>query len=94
MSIRKDVYEFYGYACAWCHRTQNLEVHHKTFKGMGGRKGLARIKSESIENLILLCRVCHDRIHGIKAIIGDFSCEVCWRKLECPVFELRRNNED
>ena len=37
------------------------DIHHIEPKGMGGSK-----KQDYIENLIALCRSCHNRAHGIE----------------------------
>lgn len=37
---------------------QSTEIHHLTVKGMGGRKN-----SDVIENLIAVCRECHNKCH-------------------------------
>ena len=46
--------------CEWCGRTDRpLQHHHIRFRSAGG--------SDTIENLILLCDVCHrDLAHGVK----------------------------
>lgn len=41
--------------CKHCGSTRNLEVHHKTYKNFG---------RESIDDLITLCRDCHEKMHG------------------------------
>jgi 5-methylcytosine-specific restriction endonuclease McrA len=33
-----------------------VDIHHKKFKSQGG--------TDDVENLIALCRKCHDRAHG------------------------------
>ena len=49
-------YEYY--ACEWCGRTATVDVHHIENRGIGGSKLL-----DTPENLIGLCRPCHDRAH-------------------------------
>jgi phage terminase large subunit GpA-like protein len=43
--------------CQGCGSEKNLDVHHKTYK---------RFKHESDEDLILICRQCHEQIHKKK----------------------------
>lgn len=40
------------------------EIHHVVPKRMGGRHGEAKKRSESIDNLQLLCVKCHRGKHG------------------------------
>ena len=73
----KLYYEHYGYAecdavlCQVC-GTVACDIHHISPKGMGGRAGKDRI-----DNLIALCRKCHEDAHaskiskeGLRAIIN------------------------
>ena len=41
--------------CATCPRTSGLEVHHRTY---------ARLGHEHPSDLVVLCRLCHGRLHG------------------------------
>jgi hypothetical protein len=45
------------------------EVHHKKFRSQqeGNEPG----------NLILLCKACHDAVHGIPSNLNGHSCETC-----------------
>lgn len=43
-----------GYRCAICGTGKNLQVHHITYDDLG---------SESIENLLTLCKRCHEQVH-------------------------------
>jgi 5-methylcytosine-specific restriction endonuclease McrA len=45
--------------CESCRRTRAVDVHHVQPKGVGGRKG-----AEVLENLIGLCRLCHNKAHS------------------------------
>ena len=47
--------------CEHCGKT-SVDIHHVDIKGMGGCKSADRI-----DNLIALCRLCHDKAHGIEA---------------------------
>lgn len=65
--------------CQWCQRAVNLQTHHITFKGMGGRHGKAKEVSEAPANKVSLCTVCHGAAHGLRVIDNGFSCRACWR---------------
>lgn len=59
--------------CECCHKAVAVDVHHCEPKGMGGSK-----LRDYIENLIGLCRACHDEAHSnpafnekLKAIAAD-----------------------
>ena len=48
-----------GYTCQCCkgkHKDSKLEVHHILFRSNGG--------SDEAENLITLCKTCHDKVHA------------------------------
>lgn len=44
------------FICQHCHQTAAVDIHHIIFKSRGG--------SDEVENLIALCRECHDKAHG------------------------------
>ena len=63
----KQVYiDYFGYfegeyiSCEIC-SAPSVEIHHITFKRMGGSK-----KLDIIENLIAVCRECHTKCHDSK----------------------------
>lgn len=47
-----------GYQCQKCGATSYLEVHHVTY---------ARLGAERPDDLIVLCRACHDYVHVARA---------------------------
>lgn len=55
--------------CETCHNKnadwRGVQMHHKIHRGMGGT---SREEVHSIENIILICAVCHDKEHGIYEI--------------------------
>lgn len=53
---RKAVYERDHYRCALCDSPKYIQVHHAIPRGQGG--------SDSMQNLITLCQVCHANAHG------------------------------
>jgi hypothetical protein len=44
------------HACALCPETKRLQVHHRSY---------ARLGCEQPEDLVVLCRTCHERHHGM-----------------------------
>jgi len=53
--LRRQILQRDGWRCQACGSMANLEVHHKTLRSHSG--------SDTEENLITLCAVCHGRIH-------------------------------
>ncbi len=53
--LRQQVLRRDGWRCQVCGAMSNLEVHHIEFRSRGG--------SDSEENLIAVCSVCHSYIH-------------------------------
>jgi 5-methylcytosine-specific restriction endonuclease McrA len=59
----KNYMEHYGYGeqdvilCEKCGRVA-VDIHHKKLKSQGG--------TDDIENLIAVCRTCHNKLHGLK----------------------------
>ena len=55
--------QFFGYGeqdiilCERCHR-QATDIHHIIYRSQGG--------GDNIENLIALCRICHEQAHQEK----------------------------
>ena len=60
-------YKYFGYGiddrilCEYCNSKIAVDIHHIDNKGMGGSK-----EKDNIENLIALCRVCHEDAHKEK----------------------------
>jgi len=52
--IKSQVRELYGYSCNVCGRTRGLLVHHKDLSK----------DNHELDNLELLCRSCHAKLHG------------------------------
>ncbi len=53
--LRRRVLERDGWRCQRCGRRDRLEVHHLEHRSRGGR--------DANDNLIVLCRECHELIH-------------------------------
>lgn len=47
--------------CEGCGLPGRLDPHHRMTRGSGGVHGAAAAVSNSPQNLLMLCRVCHDR---------------------------------
>lgn len=61
-SYRERALEHYGHVCARCGKSfdeSNLHVHH-----IDGNNGGTEIGNHSIENLMVLCRSCHAKLHN------------------------------
>jgi hypothetical protein len=65
IKIYFDYYNCYGerILCECCENAEAVDIHHIDNKGMGGCK-----TKDYIENLISLCRMCHEKAH--KGIIS------------------------
>lgn len=57
--IVRDYMIFLQEHCQLCCSFQNLNVHHKTYKNRGFEF------EEPTRNLIVLCKSCHEKFHGI-----------------------------
>ena len=47
--------------CEFCHKAAAVDVHHCEMKGMGGNPSGDK---DVIENLLGVCRACHDLLHS------------------------------
>lgn len=54
-SKKKIVHDKYNDKCGLCESKMFLQVHHIHYKNVG---------NENIEDLILVCKTCHEQIHG------------------------------
>jgi hypothetical protein len=52
-------------------RGQATDVHHRVRRGAGGRHGAARVASDSVANLLHVCRSCHEWVHANPALARD-----------------------
>lgn len=64
----------YSPICYLCQRSLKLQKHHKIFRSQGGG---STIPGTNESNLVSLCIVCHNAVHGIKSFDGEFNCDVC-----------------
>lgn len=62
----KKIRQIYDNHCAQCAKIMNLEVHHLRPVCYGG--------TDSIDNLILLCKDCHQKIHHEESILWGLIC--------------------
>jgi len=56
--IRLQVLNRDNFQCQDCHSDKNIDVHHVNYERFGG--------NELLEDLITLCRDCHEKRHGKK----------------------------
>lgn len=47
--------------CEGCGLPGRLDPHHRMTRGSGGVHGAAAATSNDVRNLLMLCRICHDR---------------------------------
>lgn len=57
--FRKKVFAHYGRKCSKCPRTKQLDIHHLTYEN---------IFNEKLEDVTVLCRKHHAKVHGIKLV--------------------------
>lgn len=55
-TVSQAVYQRDGWHCRHCNNSNGLDPHHVIFASQGG--------PETLDNLIALCRRCHDDIHA------------------------------
>jgi 5-methylcytosine-specific restriction endonuclease McrA len=60
LTLKREIIERDRWRCQFCGSTENLQVHHLTFRSHMG--------SDSEQNLITLCAICHSIQHGMKGI--------------------------
>jgi len=58
----------YGKQCEACHRTQDIEVHHRTYDRMG---------SELDSDLAVLCDACHQSVHILHDTLAYSTLDEC-----------------
>jgi len=63
---RRDRLIFDDWKCCHCRSTSELQVHHWKYD----------LFNESIEDLVTLCNVCHERIHEYNAVKLSFPSHV------------------
>lgn len=61
-AIRAGALERSGNQCFGCESTQNLHVHHVSYKRVGG--------NEVPDDLMVLCRSCHRAVHNLPVVAG------------------------
>jgi 5-methylcytosine-specific restriction endonuclease McrA len=53
--------EHVGEPCMVCEARVGTVAHHRTFRSQGG--------DDVEENLVWVCRICHDNAHGIRSYL-------------------------
>lgn len=69
-AVRNYVYFRDNWHCRHCNSANGLDPHHVIFKSAGGK--------DVPNNLLTLCRKCHDDIHG--------------RRLNLVIVEIKKND--
>ena len=64
--FKNKVKELHSYKCDVCGSTENLNVHHKTYRRTGAKKELVLPWAYFFEEMQLLCKKHHDEVHGAK----------------------------
>lgn len=52
---KKAIHHIYNDECYICNSCRELHVHHKTYE---------RIYHEDLDDLVLLCKSCHEKVHN------------------------------
>ena len=58
--LRNEAFAKYGYKCSKCPSVFKLQPHHHTYRSPW--------ESCTVEDLVILCRVCHRKEHGLPEI--------------------------
>lgn len=65
-ALRSNMLRRAGFRCQLCNAAEPLDVHHRTYENRG---------CESYQDLIALCRSCHEKHHDIESPTEDVSVE-------------------
>ena len=63
---REEAFNFHGRSCKKCGKTKKLHVHHMTY---------IRLKNELMQDLCILCTLCHKDYHKINKTVSISSTE-------------------
>src|SRR5271157_1626596 len=66
-ALREKILNIRGRECEECGLTEQLNVHHKSYKAWGDLSGEGRglqVKVENPENFLILCKDCHEGLHN------------------------------
>jgi hypothetical protein len=61
------------------------DVHHRVRRGVGGRRGAARLVSDRLSNLLHVCRPCHTWVHEHPAAAREVGWLLCGRDVPSGV---------
>lgn len=53
-----------GMVCQRCRRFRNLDAHHRMTEQTGRSRRLPWVVIDALDNLVPLCRECHDWVHA------------------------------
>lgn len=59
---------FWEYRCSLCFSEDDLQVHHRTYQRLG---------NENLNDLIVLCKSCHERFHE-RLFIHNMAMRKFW----------------
>lgn len=75
--VRRIALHAAGHRCQLCASTNKLQVHHKTYEN---------IERETLDDVIVLCGICHSKFHGKLAhITGDDA----WDEVVAQIPEIK-----
>lgn len=60
----------------WCRKPTKEPPHHIIHRSLGG--------SDDVENLVKLCRGCHDAVHGGRLAVSGSASAVTWQRRDLP----------
>lgn len=72
--LKQKVFDLKGRICSECDDTTHLDVHHVLPRHMWWK--------DEIDNLIVLCRDCHEDIHGYEIGTGEYQWKPISKKLQ------------
>ncbi len=64
--VRECAFIIHGKSCKKCGAETNLQVHHLRYPEILGNENVS-------EDLIVLCKECHQKVHGIETIVSEKS---------------------
>ena len=62
--VRRLALDYAGHKCQLCSSKERLNVHHNNYLNLG---------NETLKDVVVLCRKCHEKFHNIKAEVSNES---------------------
>lgn len=72
-SLAVQVFTRDGWKCRYCGFRETLDPHHIKFASRGGK--------DELDNLITLCRSCHDGIHAGGLVVTNEAGKITFRRI-------------